>query len=143
MDRSEHSVDAAIEILSSQQKNQGGTVLLIDGAKASREQIWSKRLGGLGYDLPLTADELDSQPAIAAILRLARLSSGQNAWSLTNLINLLSGHSLPLISGAVTSEEHPTEKDWEAKPSRSILEKMAQSCHVLGGQGALKIWIIR
>ena len=141
LDRSEHSVDAAIEILSSHQKNQGGTVLLIDGAKSSREQIWSKRLGELGYDLPLTADELDSQPAIAAILRLARLSSGQNAWSLTNLINLLSGHSLPLISGAVTSEEHPTEKDWEAKPSRSILEKMAQSFHVLGGQGALKRWM--
>ena len=141
LDRSEHSVDAAIEILSNHQKTKGGTVLLIDGAKSSREQIWSKRLGELGYDLPLTADDLDSQPAIAAILRLARLSSGQNAWSLTDLMNLLSGHSLPLITGSVTSEEHPTEKDWKAKPSRSILENMAQSFHVLGGQGALKRWM--
>ena len=141
LDRSEHTVDAAIEILSNYQKNQGGTVLLIDAAKSSREQIWSKRLQELGYDLPLTADKLDSQPAIAAILQLARLSSGQNAWSLAKLLNLLSSHSLPLYTGSVTNEQHPTEKDWKAKPSRSILEKMAQSFHVLGGQGALRRWM--
>jgi len=144
LDRSEHSINAAIEVISNYQKNCEnplGTILLIDGAKSSREQIWSKRLEEVGYDLPLTADELDSQPAIAAILRLARMSSGQNAWSLAELLNLHSAHSLPLWTGSVPSGKHPTEKDWKAKPTPSILEKMAQSFHVLGGQGALKRWM--
>ena len=141
LDRSEHTVDAAIEIMSNYQATQDGSILLIDAAKSSRDQIWSKRLQQLGYDLPLTADKLDSQPAITAILQLARLSSGQNAWSLANLLNLISSHSLPLYNGAVVSEKHPVEKDWKAKPSRRILEKMAQSFHVLGGQGALRRWM--
>jgi hypothetical protein len=144
LDRSEHSINAAIEVISNYQancENPLGTILLIDGAKSSREQVWSKRLEELGYDLPLTADELDSQPAIAAILRLARLSSGQNAWSLAELLNLHSAHSLPLWTGSVPSGKHPTEKDWKAKPNRKILESMAQSFHVLGGQGALKRWM--
>jgi len=144
LDRSEHSINAAIEVISNYQANREntlGTILLIDGAKSSREQIWSKRLEELGYDLPLTADKLDSQPAIAAILRLARLSSGQNAWSLAELLNLDSAHSLPLWTGSVTSAKHPTEKDWKAKPNRKILENMAQSFHVLGGQGALGRWM--
>lgn len=144
LDRSEHSINAAIEVISNYQancENPLGTILLIDGAKSSREQIWSKRLKELGYDLPLTADELDSQPAIAAILRLARMSSGQNAWSLAELLNLYSSNALPLWTGSVTSDKHPTKKDWQAKPTPSILEKMAQSFHVLGGQGALKRWM--
>ena len=144
LDRSEHSINAAIEIISNYQANPQNTlstILLIDGAKSSREHIWSKRLEELGYDLPLTAEELDSQPAIAAILRLARLSSGQNAWSLAELLNLHSAHSLPLWAGSVTSGKHPTEKDWKAKPNRKILENMAQSFHVLGGQGALERWM--
>jgi hypothetical protein len=144
LDRSEHSINAAIEVISNYQancENPLGTILLIDGAKSSREQIWSKRLEELGYDLPLTADELDSQPAIAAILRLARLSSGQNAWSLAELLNLHSAHSLPLWTGSVTSDKHPNGKDWKAKPNPTILEDMAQSFHVLGGQGALGRWM--
>ena len=144
LDRSEHSINAAIEVISNYQancENPLGTILLIDGAKSSREQIWSKRLEELGYDLPLTADELDSQPAIAAILRLARLSSGQNAWSLAELLNLHSANSLPLLTGSVTSDNHPNGKHWKATPSPKVLENMAQSFHVLGGQGALGRWM--
>lgn len=141
LERSEHMVNAVIELISSYQKNETGSIIIVDAAKSTREQIWSKRLGQLGYDLPLRPDKIESQPAVAALMRLARMSSGQNAWSLENLLNILSSHSLPLMEDFVANQQHPTMKDWKAIPSPSILEKMAQSFHVLGGQGALRRWL--
>ena len=141
LERGAHSMDAAIELLRSYGLHSSGSALIIDGAADANQSQWHSRLESLGYQCGIEQKALGEIPAVAGLARAMKLGSGMDAWSLEHLRGLYEHQSLPLINGAIESLSHPSEPSWTPRPHSDILEKIARSFHVRGGQGSLLRWL--
>ncbi len=79
--------------------------------------------------------------AVSRILALVNLSEGEDAWSLNRLKDLWNQTSLPMNWPLFWNLKHPTEQKWHPRLHPKVLEEIARSFHLLGGQGALSRWI--
>lgn len=139
--RRSHSMDAAFEILHAYRQSSNGEVLIIDGSADSNQNAWSSRLQSLGYITGSEQQLLEEIPALASLSQIMRVGDGLEAWSLDKLRSLFEHQSLPLPNGGVGELQHPSQQDWRPKPHVHVLENIARSFHVRGGQGALRRWI--
>ena len=141
LERGAHSMDAAIELLRSYGLHTKGSVLIIDGAADAKQEQWLKRLESLGYQCGIGQKNLEEIPAVAGLARAMKLGIGMDAWSLEHLRGLYEHQSLPLNNGGIEELSHPSEPSWKPRPHSDILEKIARSFHVRGGQGSLLRWL--
>ena len=141
LERGAHSMDAAIELLRSYGLQSKGRVLIVDGAADSNQEQWHSRLASLGYQCGVEQKKLEEIPAVAGLARAMKLGIGMDAWSLEHLRGLYEHQSLPLNNGAIEQLTHPSEPSWKPFPHSDILEKIARSFHVRGGQGSLLRWL--
>ena len=139
--RRTHCIDAAFEILHAYRQSSNGEVLIIDGSADTNQKLWSSRLQSLGYITGTEQQLLEEIPALAGLAQIMRIGDGLEAWSIDKLRSLFEHQSLPLPNGGVVELLHPSQEEWKPRPHIHVLENIARSFHVRGGQGALRRWM--
>ena len=139
--RRNHCIDAAFEVLHAYRQSSNGEVLIIDGSAESNQKTWSSRLQSLGYITGAEQQLLEEIPALAGLAHIMRVGDGLEAWSIDKLRSLFEHQSLPLPNGGVDEMAHPNQQDWRPRPHIHVMENIARSFHVRGGQGALRRWL--
>ena len=139
--RRNHCIDAAFEILHAYSQSSNGDVLIIDGSVDSNQKLWSSRLHSLGFLTGTEQQPLTEIPALAGLAQIMRIGDGLEAWSIDKLRSVFEHQSLPLPNGGVNDLHHPSRENWHPQPHIHVLENIARSFHVRGGQGALRRWL--
>ncbi len=83
---------------------------------------------------------LVENPAISRVLEIMKISSGEEAWSLSKLTDISSQLELPIDLG-FSSLIHPVYENWKPKLHLEIMTEVARGFHLLGGKGALSRWL--
>jgi len=141
VNRRAHSIDAAFDLLHHYRSTSDGTVAIIDGAADANRDAWHTRLQALGYITGGEQRSLEEIPALSSLGHLMRIGDGLEAWSLDKMRSLYEHQSLPLPNGGVPELTHPSRQTWHPRPHAKVLENIARSFHVRGGQGALRRWL--
>ena len=141
VNRRAHSINAAFEILHEYRQSVNGEVIIIDGAADSNQRMWNSRLQTLGYLTGSEKQTLEHIPSLAGLTLLMKIGDGLEAWSIDKLKSLFENQSLPLPNGGVGELQHPKNSEWHPRPHIHVLENIARTFHVRGGQGALRRWL--
>ena len=140
LERKEHNIDAAFQIISDYINHANNKILIIDAAVKSNRRIWSSRLKDLGIITNFGSVSLHEQPSISGFTNLLQLGEGLEAWSFDKFRRIVENGGLPLNFESFSDLIHPKEPDWKPQPHLEVLEKISRSFHVLGGPGALIRW---
>ena len=141
LERKEHAIDAAFDMLNSYLTSNSGKVLIIDAAVQSNIHHWSHRLEEKGLISNFGAEKMHEQPAITGLINLLEIGEGLDAWSFERLRRLVEGGGLPIFFKSISELTHPKNPEWKPVPHLDILENISRSFHVLGGPGALYRWV--
>lgn len=139
--RRSHCIDAAFDLLHHYRQTSNGEVVIIDGSADANHKRWMSRLRSMGYITGTEQQPLEEIPALAGLATLLRIGDGLEAWSLEKMRALFEHQSLPLPNGGVPKLLHPSRQTWQPRPHSHVLENIARSFHVRGGQGALRRWM--
>ena len=117
-----------------------GDVLLVHGTPDVLRTKLQPHLYTMGVQLAESAKKVSETPGVTRILSIADISRGEEAWSLTRLRDLDNQISLPL-SWPMFEIAHPSQESWTPRLYPAILEEIARSFHLLGGEGSLRRWL--
>jgi hypothetical protein len=141
LERKEHSIDAAFDMIRNYVVSNSGKVLVIDGAVQSNIHLWARRLDELGLISNFGAEKMQEQPTVTGLLSLLQIGEGLEAWSFERLRRLVEGGGLPISFDNISKLIHPKNPEWKPTPHIDVLEKISRSFHVLGGPGAIYRWM--
>lgn len=135
----EQSFEAAIKISNSlMDKDDECTVLIIDPAFEENQLNWKKLVQNTGLPSTGIKRPITSSPIGHWLHELVNLGSGPNAFSMERIRLIALQESLNPFSLSSTDQEGSQKAP---KPDIELLENIARSEHILGGQGALKRWL--
>ena len=117
-----------------------GSVLVISGDPDRLTDDLQIHLRNLGINTGRKGSMLIENPAISRVLEIMKISSGEEAWSLSKLTDISSQLELP-IDLEFDSLVHPVYENWKPKLHLDIMTEVARGFHLLGGKGALSRWL--
>ena len=120
--------------------NLEGETLILSGDCDNLKRNLSTHLRNYGIRIQNQNIKLIESSAVTRVLEIIRLSRGEDAWSLSRLIDLASQIELPL-RWEFMNLEHPTQKDWKPQMHIDAMIEIARGFHLLGGRGSLKRWL--
>jgi len=118
-----------------------GETLVICGDPDNLQDNLSDYSESIGHKFSKPSSLAIKSSAVSRIITLVNLSEGEDAWSFNRLKDLWNQTSLPMRWPLFWDLKHPTEQKWHPKLHPEVLEEIARSFHLLGGQGALSRWI--
>lgn len=147
--RSEHDFTATLALIDAFESDvarQNGiddsaNIIIADAALATRRGKWSQALAERAYDVAANEEALAANPAVHWVLELAGLAIGEEAWSLNRLRALAVQKTLTFKHDFFNGDQHPTDKKIRARGHVRILQDVARSHHILGGNQALNRWL--
>jgi len=116
-----------------------GDIIVVSGDADGLKQQLRPHLESMGFQLNLPATKVSDSSAVARILSFAKLSRGEEAWSLSRLSDMWSQIELPM-NWPILDLQHPSQEDWKPRLHPGILSEIARGFHLLGGRGALRRW---
>ena len=131
----EHTHLALAEILQQLE----GDIVIVSGDADGLKQQMRPHLESMGLQLNQSATKVSDSSAVARILSFAKLSRGEEAWSVSRLSDMWTQIELPM-SWPILDLQHPTQEDWKPRLHPTILSDIARGFHLLGGKGALRRW---
>ncbi len=117
-----------------------GSILVISGEPDKLTNDLQIHLRNIGINTGKKGAMLVENPAISRVLEIMKISSGEEAWSLSKLTDISSQLELPIDLG-FSSLIHPVYENWKPKLHLEIMTEVARGFHLLGGKGALSRWL--
>jgi hypothetical protein len=117
-----------------------GSILVISGDPDKLTNDLQIHLRNIGINTGKKGAMLVENPAISRVLEIMKISSGEEAWSLSKLTDISSQLELPIDLG-FSSLIHPVYENWKPKLHLEIMTEVARGFHLLGGKGALSRWL--
>ena len=141
VDRAEHTLDAAMNLLSRIDIEKDTTIAIIDAAKETRKTIWAQRLHELGIELGDNSVADNSTLVNKELLYHLSIGLGLEAWSFERFSRMVNSKFFSI--SLLNNDEliHPSNEAIRPRPHLDILEDISAGFHVLGGCGALERWI--
>lgn len=141
IERTIESIHALLHLLNDDRSNANKSILIIDPKADSNRQRWDSMLNSFGIKLPTPSIPLKESPGVHWLNALATLPHSEDAWSLSQLRALAVQNTLVFSANWLGESQHPEIADIRPNPDVDVLENIARSFHLLGGQGALFRWL--
>ena len=116
-----------------------GEIVVVSGDAESLKQRLRPFLESMGYRVREPTRKVIETSGVARILSMAKISRGEEAWSLNRLTQLWNQIELPMVWD-ILDLQHPIYQDWKPRLHPETLAELARGFHLLGGRGALRRW---
>ena len=135
----ERESDEVLSIANIIPKLSGNTAIVSGDPQALADKL-EPHLHNYGIKIGAQSKKLIQIPGIAQLLELMKISNGEEAWSLSRLVDIQEQIELP-IDLSFTDLLHPKFEEWKPKLHPEVMMELARGFHLLGGKGTLSRWL--